>query len=90
MKGSVFMIIAVQKGMGDTGEQLRARGFDVVTYGEYNYPIDAVVYMGNKQSPLMMNMTADNQSSVLMVNATGKTPDDIEEILNRRLYTPLF
>ncbi len=84
------MIVAVQKGLGNTGEQLRSRGFDVVTYGEYNYPIDAVVYMGTENSPVTQNMSISGGSSVLMVNATGKTPGQIAQILNRRLYSPLF
>ena len=84
------MIVAVQKGLGNLSTQLRARGFDIVTYGEYNYPIDAVVYMGSENSPVMQTAPLTAGGSVLMVNAMGKTPDQLAVILNRRLYTPLF
>lgn len=84
------MIVAVQKGLGNLGEQLRTRGFDVVTYGEYNYPIDAVVYMGTENSPITQSMSVTGTNSVLMVNISGKTPDQIARILNCRLYSPLF
>lgn len=42
------MTVAVQKGLEHLTEALRGYGFDVVVYGEYQYPVDALVYMGEK------------------------------------------
>ena len=98
------MVVAVQKGLENIKEKLREKGYDVVTFGEYNYPIDAVVYSGNSidmsyiKNNNIPNMTAhqydyDNSArgyGVLMVNATNKSVEDLDHMLRSRTYSPLF
>lgn len=84
------MIVAVQKGLGTLKESLRAMGYDTVTYGEYKYPIDAIVFMGSAKGMVMERNESCGEHGVLLVNASGKTPHEIDLILKRRLYTPLF
>lgn len=98
------MVVAVQKGMENIKEQLRERGYEVVTFGEYNYPIDAVVYAGygidtsyiknnnipNLTSEMSVVGRQDRNYGVLMVNATNKSIGEIEYILKNRVYSPLF
>lgn len=85
------MTVAVQKGLEHLAEALRGYGFDVVIYGEYQYPVDALVYMGERM-PLTQSVSSANHAhhGVFMINARGKSTDEIAQILNRRTYTPLF
>ena len=92
-----IMTVAVQKGLEHLTEALRGYGLDVVVYGEYQYPVDALVYMGEKMPmgesmPLTQSVSSANHAhhGVFMINARGKSADEIAQILNRRTYTPLF
>ena len=73
------MTVAVQKGLEHLTEALRGYGFDVVVYGEYQYPVDALVYMGEKMpmgesTPLTQSVSSANHAhhGVFMINARGK------------------
>ncbi|WHH59618.1 YkuS family protein [Petroclostridium sp. X23] len=93
------MVVAVQKGLENIKEKLREKGYDVVTFGEYNYPIDAVVYNGagfegsfvtNNNMPSLSASTADRSYGVFLVNATNRTIEEIDHMLQRKVYSPLF
>lgn len=92
------MVIAVQKGLENLAGQLRNMAFEVVVYGEYAHPIDAVVYHGDSGVGSVTNSVISSVSSsgipgnhgIFMVNANGKSAADIANILRRRTYTPLF
>ncbi len=98
------MVIAVQKGLENIKEQLRNRGYDVVTFGEYNYPIDGIVYVGqgietsyikNNNMPHLTSEVSgsghmDRSYGVLLINATNKSIDDIDTMIRKRVYSPLF
>ena len=83
------MIVAVQKGLSHMKNALSELGFDTVVYGEYRFPIDAIVYYGIS-SELMMSTEPYTSNSVFLVDCTNKTPREVADILRRRLYTPLF
>lgn len=100
------MVVAVQKGMENIKEMLRNRGYEVVTLGEYNYPVDAIVYSGNTlgasyiKNNNIPNLTShaygvedtvtERSYGVLMINAMHKSIEEIEMILKKRVYSPLF
>ena len=98
------MVVAVQKGLGNLKDQLRERGYEVVTLGEYNYPIDAVVYTGsglelsyiknnnipNLSSHMPAGLHSDRSYGVLLINATNRTAEEIDRMLQRKSYSPLF
>ncbi|NLM50008.1 MAG: hypothetical protein GX196_03540 [Clostridiaceae bacterium] len=87
------MIVAVQKGLNELKEQLRNMGYDVVTYLEYDHPIDAIVY---ENIDISQNLFSSNYHSfdgnfgILMVNAKNKTAQEIDAILKKKVYSPLF
>lgn len=83
------MIVAIQKGLNHMSESLRGMGFDVVVYGEYNYPVDAIVCLG-VNTGLMMSADNFGMSEILLVDCKDKSPTEVADILRRRLYTPLF
>lgn len=87
------MVVAFEKGLEQLKRQMRAYGFETVTYGEYYHHIDALVYSGNIDMSSVTNSYASNAggfSGVFMVGAHGKTARDIADILNRKAYSPLF
>ncbi len=84
------MIVAVQKGMDYMKSGLRKLGYDVVDYGDYKYPVDAIVYTSGEEGFTMSAGVYSPANGVFMVNAKDKTPAEVNEILKRRLYTPLF
>lgn len=94
----VFIIVAVQRSLGDVKDGLRKKGFEVVDPENYGYPIDAIVYEGHtfpishispNNMPTMGQGERGNYG-VLMINATGKSLEEIEGILRKRYYSPLF
>ena len=83
------MIVAVEKGLYTLKNYLARCGFDTVCYGEYPYPVDAIVYRGITAS-LLENCHPSGGSGIFFVDSRGKTPFQIAKILSDRLYTPLF
>lgn len=94
----VFITVAVQKGLEDIKKGLKSKGYEVVDFGDYNYPIDALIYLDNIME---FSLTAVNNLSegysgkrnnygVFMVNSKGKTIEEIDQMLKRRCYTPLI
>lgn len=83
------MKVALQKGFPKLKKQLTVMGYDVVDYGDYKYPVDAIIYKGVMMSVVNAS-DASVQNSVLLVDANGKNAAQISEILQRKLYTPLF
>lgn len=94
----VFIVVAVQSGLDTIKEGLKQRGYEVVDLESYNYPIDAMIYVGNafQVSHISRNnmpeatMGTRGGYGVFMINATGKSLDQIEDMLKTRYYSPLF
>ena len=86
------MVVAVAKGMGIVERGLRDLGYDVVTYGEYNYPIDVIIYSGNDATQLYYatSNVAGSARGTLLINAANKSVNEIDKTLKSRLYSPLF
>lgn len=92
------MVVAVQKELNKLKKELSEKGFEVVDLEGYSYPIDAMVYEGNafQVSYISRNNMPENSLSsranygVFMINATGKSADEIEDMLRTRYYSPLF
>lgn len=91
------MVVAVTKGLEHLAQQLRGQEFEVVTFGEYAHPVDAVVYAGKEfhtdsitSANIAMSADTHGRYGVFMVNAEGKSAGEVSEILRRRTYTPLF
>lgn len=85
------MTVAVQKGLEHFAEALRQYGFDVVIYGEYNYrSMRSSTSARVCRSPPAVSSNNHEHHGVFMINARGKSAEDIAQILNRRTYTPCF
>lgn len=82
--------IAVQQGLEGIGKELRNRGYEVVGYDDRGY-IDAIVYKSIDSSMGSVNNSAEgNIYGAILINATGKTVDEIEYIIETRRYGNLF
>lgn len=85
------MIVAVSPTLGVIARQLRELGYNVVTYGKYNYPIDALVYVGESlKTAKVTGAASPGWHGVLMVNAENKTIAQIDYMLKNRTFSPLF
>ncbi|SHM17904.1 Uncharacterised protein family (UPF0180) [Caldanaerovirga acetigignens] len=86
-------IIAVEDGLEDLIEYLRARGFVAMPWNEAVGEVDAVIYRGRKLKEMaslsienMMDNMGGNSFGVLLVNAEGRTNEQIYEIIKNRIY----
>lgn len=95
------MVIAVEEGLGDISEQLRQRGYTIVSYPEYGGVVDAFLYKQDMLSSInqytnsfitepLENQISNPSHGVLIINANNKTADQVEEIIKKRLYSSLF
>ncbi|WP_066353773.1 YkuS family protein [Fervidicola ferrireducens] len=96
--GRMTRVIAVEDGLEDLSEYLTARGFIAMPWSKVNGPVDAVIYRGKKLKEItampfaaLTEQTAEelysrNSFGVLLVNAEGRTREEIYEIIKNRIY----
>ncbi|NBI08132.1 YkuS family protein [Senegalia massiliensis] len=85
--------ISIQDGLNELAYELKKRGYEIVDHDS-----DAYIYMAdgydisNLTNMIDMNMGEDmnNSKGTLLINASNKNIDQIEQILNKGYYTPLF
>ena len=93
------MVIAIQKGLENLKSELESRGNEVFYIGE-NKVADAVLYkevdthpyyeVNNVPSAVAASMGGSASFGALLVNVTNKSIDDIIQILEKRVYSPLI
>ncbi|MFO7154069.1 MAG: YkuS family protein [Caldicoprobacter oshimai] len=95
-------VIAVQRGLDYIKNQLNQLGYKAVFYDEANYPIDALIYLEENNDNTLLNINkylsqqytmltpAYNYSGAILINAKDKDIDEIVQIIERRVYSPLF
>ncbi|NLM13227.1 MAG: hypothetical protein GX209_05735 [Epulopiscium sp.] len=96
------MIVAIARGLEGFKEKLEQRGYQVVYEDEYSYPVDAYIYINHPNwmefsDEIRPELTSSiekrsqhKHQGVLIINAQNKSIDEIEQILNNRVYSPLF
>ncbi|WP_058486384.1 YkuS family protein [Defluviitalea phaphyphila] len=96
------MIIGIQRGLEGIKEKLEERGYKVVYEDEYNYPVDAYIYIDHpnwmeENNSIGVVLTSSVQkrakhkhNGILFINGKNKSIDEIEQIINNRVYSPLF
>ena len=71
-------------------KELQERGYEVVGYEDGGH-IDAIVYKNIDRSMESVNNSTDgNIYGAILINATNKTIDEIEYIIETRRYGDLF
>lgn len=89
-KAGEDMVVAVQNELRHIAEYLRKTGFEVVSYETYSHPIDALVYHGSAFSFSAIHSVPSHEMGILLVCADGKTPQQIQKMLEKKIYSPLF
>lgn len=97
--GGVFMPrkIAVQNGLYEIKSNLINSGFEIYNI-EDGENVEAIVYISDGDNiPYNNHFTnmsdADNlrdTHSAILINANGKSFEEIKHIINSRIYSPLF
>ena len=80
--------IAVQEGLNEIESGLIDLGYDVKILGKYFGYVDAVVY--TRSNSEMLNTLVPSNNGILMINAKNKTVKEIDLIITRKVYSPLF
>lgn len=94
------MNIVLDNGMEDLKTELQARGYNVFNIGD-EIVADAVLYREKDSHPYYeVNNVASSSSSMtsgknnaygaILVNVNNKGIDEIMNILNKRVYSPLL
>lgn len=93
------MVIAIQRGLENIKGELESRGNEVFYIGE-NRTADAVVYkeidtypyyeVNNIPSAASASIGGNMSYGALLVNVTNRSIEDIINILEKRVYSPLF
>lgn len=84
------MIINVSNELSNLKEELTKRGYNVVS-NENSMPCDAIIC--NLKNGGLMNLTMQNNirsEGTLIIDSGSKTIEEIEYILNNRVYTSLL
>lgn len=89
--------IVVQEGLDNIRNELNGFGYEVVDINE-NKNIEAIVYMADgydiEYHNNLVNMNSGinmtNNKGTILINATGKTSEEIDKIIKNRIYSPLF
>ena len=94
------MNIVLDSGMDDLKTELQERGYNVFQIGD-DVVADAVLYREKDSHPYYevnnvasaaSNMTSgkNNAYGAILINVNNKGIDEITNILNKRVYSPLF
>jgi broad-specificity NMP kinase len=94
------MNIIIDNGLDDIKEALKSRGYNVYNIGD-NVVADAILYREKDKHPYYeVNNLPSATSSVangknsaygaILINVNNKSIEEIENILNKRVYSPLF
>lgn len=99
IRGGVFLPkkVAVQEGLNDIKGNLERLGYDVYTLQENN-SVDAIVYMAdgydisyyNTITNMNQGVNMDENKGAILINAKGKSIDEIEYIIENRVYSRIF
>lgn len=96
------MVIAIQRGLEGLKEKLEQRGYRVYYEDEYTHPVDAYIYnnhsnimdtdydFGSALTSSIEKRYNHNHRGVLLISAKNKNIEQIEQIINNRVYSPLF
>lgn len=84
------MKISIEDQMNDLKKALTDMGYEVYSFSE-NVPSEAYIY-SEKGTGLhnLNNLVNPDSNGSLLVDADGKSLNEIHYILSHRVYTPLF
>lgn len=82
--------IAVQNNLEELKDELRSRGYEVVNFYDKGH-VDAIVYIDDYNGIKSINNEAGlNTLGAVLINAKGKTLEQIMYVIENRRYEGLF
>lgn len=89
------MVVAYQKGLEAVAAALSGFGYQTVPFGQSGVPIDALIYTGQDGFAPISQLSSAGEDQIgrlgiFIVNVRGKSVAEIVEMLQRRMYSPLF
>lgn len=89
--------IVVQEGLYDLKNSLDNLGYEVVDINDSN-SAEAIIYMAdgydigyhNNLASMSSGIDISNNRGTILINAAGKTTEEIDNIIRKRIYSPLF
>ncbi|SCG84506.1 hypothetical protein DW1_2956 [Proteiniborus sp. DW1] len=89
--------IIVQDGLHNLRDSLSSLGYEVVDLNNSS-DIEAIVYMAdgydieyhNNLANMNSGIDISSNSGTILINAAGKTTEEIDNIIKNKLYSPLF
>ena len=69
--------------------ELEKMGYEFVEFGLNTGYVDAILYTGHLSSTFESGICGDS-NGIFVINAEGKTAAEIDNILQKRLYSPIF
>ncbi len=93
------LVVAVDERLEELKDGLKKKGYHVVSFLDHT-PIDAIVYYQdgkyteNKQAQMSYSFgllgMEQNFDKVFLINGYDKTVEEIDQMLQKRTYSPLF
>ncbi|MFA5523824.1 MAG: YkuS family protein [Tissierellales bacterium] len=89
--------IIVQKGLNDLKNSLGNLGYEVVDINDSS-TAQAIIYMAdgydieyhNNLASMNIGVDISNNMGTILINAAGKTTEEIDNIIKKKIYSPLF
>lgn len=89
--------IIVQEGLNDLKNSLDNLGYEVVDINDSS-SAEAIIYMAdgydvgyhNNLASMNSGIDISNNRGTILINAAGKTTEEINNIIKNRIYSPLF
>ncbi|KAB3532208.1 YkuS family protein [Alkaliphilus serpentinus] len=81
--------IAIQQGLEGLSNDLQREGYEVVGFNMANH-VDAVIYIDDYDGLRTINNQQGDDYGAILINAKGKTIEDIKYIIEKRRYGSLF
>ena len=75
-------LVSIETGLDEFKAHLGACGYEVIDMANCSRPVEAVVFNGSASVTTERIGHADN---TVLVNAFGKTPEEVAELLGERL-----
>lgn len=96
------MVIVIEEGLDNVIQYLESTSkYEIQLYGKYLGPTDVIIYSDDKvgkeienYQDKVRNITLqepmNENHGILMINSRHKTPKEIKDILDTRLYRNIF
>ena len=69
--------------------ELENMGYELVDFNSNTGCVDAILYKGHLSDAFGCSACSDS-NGIFVINAEGKTSEEIDNILQKRLYSPIF